>query len=181
MIWGIGFVKMFNMPIAKKLIKYLAKTKIKYEPILHKTVFTAYDKASTLKLPLKTIGKTLILKTDKSLALALIPANKNLDKAKIKKLINGQRKKENQKAVKEVGFASEKLMNNNFKGMKPGAIPPFGNVWDFPTFIDKGLLFQPKIIVNGGDYKCSIKISPAEMKKAVSSQLVIGNFSQLKK
>jgi prolyl-tRNA editing enzyme YbaK/EbsC (Cys-tRNA(Pro) deacylase) len=61
-----------------------------------------------------------------------------------------------------------------------GAIPPFGNLWRIPTFIDKSLLNQPKIIINGGDYKWSIKINPAVFRKLISD-LIVGNFNKAKK
>lgn len=56
-------------------------------------------------------------------------------------------------------------------------IPPFGNLWRLPTFIDAQLLTQSKIIVNGGDYNWSIKISPANLKKLIPD-LIIGSFSK---
>jgi len=155
------------MPVPKRIINFLEKNKAKYEIIKHRIVYTAYDKAATLKVPQKIIGKTLIVKLDKNFALVLIPGNKNLDKNKFKKLAK----------AKKVEFASEKLMKNKFKGVKMGAIPPFGNLWHLPTFIDKSLLNQTKIIVNGGNYNWSIKISPATLKKLIPN-LEIGNFSK---
>jgi Ala-tRNA(Pro) deacylase len=160
--------------VPKKIIKFLEKGKVlpagrqvKYEIVKHKTVYTAYDKAQTLKVPEKMIGKTLVFKTDGKLAMALIPANKNLDKEKIKKLLK----------AKKVDLVSERLIKNKFKGVKVGAIPPFGNLWGLGTFADKSLINQPKIILNGGDYNFSIKISPVSFKKLIP-ELVIGSFSK---
>ena len=70
------------MPIFKKLIKFLEENKIKYESVKHRTVYTAQDKAATLKVKPNIIGKTLVLKLDKRISVVLIPANKNLDKNK---------------------------------------------------------------------------------------------------
>jgi len=169
------------MPVPKKLINFLEKSKVKYQIIEHKTVYTAYDKVQTLKRgplaggwrvgrsPEKMVGKTLVFKTDGKLAMALIPANKNLDKEKIKKLLK----------AKKVDLVSEKLIKNKFKGVKVGAIPPFGNLWGLGTFADKSLINQPKLIVNGGDYNFSIKISSVSFKKLIP-ELVIGSFSKAK-
>ncbi|MFA4998536.1 MAG: hypothetical protein WC514_00720, partial [Candidatus Paceibacterota bacterium] len=68
------------MPISKKLINFLDKSKVKYEVLEHKTVYTAFDKAKTLRVKENIIGKTLVVKIDKNYALVLVPANKNLDK-----------------------------------------------------------------------------------------------------
>ncbi len=158
------------MAIPSKILKFLEKAKVKYEPMEHRTVYTAHDKARTLRFSEKMIGKTLVLKADKNLVLALIPANKNLDKNKFRKIAK----------VKKADFVSEKLMKNKFKGMKVGAVPPFGGLWALPTFLDKSLLQNPKIIVSGGNYNWSIKITPAALKKLMPD-LIVGNFGQAKK
>ena len=173
------------MAVPKKIIKYPSVAKggdermfidfrekagAKYEPIKHRTVYTAYDKAQTLHLAEKMVGKTLVLKIDKGISVALIAANKNLDKNKLKKLAK----------AKKIDFVSEKIIKNKLKGVKVGAIPPFGNLWGLRTFIDKSLLKEPKIIISGGDYNWSIKISPANFKKLIPD-LITGSFSKAKK
>jgi len=91
----------------------------KTEAIAHKTVYTAYDKAATLKVKPNVIGKTLVLKADKDLIMVLAPGNKNLDLVKIKKAAK----------AKKVDFISETIIKNKFKGIKLGAIPPLGELW----------------------------------------------------
>ena len=154
------------MAIPQKITKFLEAAKIKYEPIKHRIVYTAFDKAATLKVPQKMIGKTLVVNLDKP-TFVLIPANKNLDKEKLKKVAK----------VKNVDFLKESWMKKNLKGVKVGAIPPFGDLWHLPTFVDKSLMNQPKIIVNGGDYNWSIKINPTNFKKLIPD-LIIGSFSK---
>lgn len=177
------------MKIPSKIIKFLDKNKIKYEKIPHRTVYTAYDKAATLKVKPNIIGKTLILKIDGDLAIVLIPGNKNLDKNKFSAFVRNYGgssvalKSEGGKKLakaKKVDFVSEKVIKNKFKGVKIGAIPPFGNLWKLQTFIDRTLTNQPKIIVSGGDYGCSIKINPAVLKKT-TLDLVAGSFSKPRK
>jgi len=119
----------------------------------------------------------LVLKIDKRISVVLIPANKNLDKNKFKKVAKAL---PTGRQVKNLDFVSEKVIKNKFKGVKIGAIPPFGNLWGLLTFIDGSLTNQPKIIINGGDYNFSIKITPASFKKIVPD-LVVGNFSKPKK
>lgn len=155
------------MSIPRTLLKLLKKCKIKYEILEHKTVYTAFDKAQTLKLPEKIIGKTLVIKKDKDLVLALIPANCNLDLKKFKTVAKG----------KKIELASEKLIKNKLKKAKVGAIPPFGVLWKIPTFVDKKLMKEKEIILNGGDYNVSIKINPKDLKNLIPD-LVLGSFSK---
>jgi len=158
------------MAIPKKIIQFFDKAKVKYDVIRHRTVYTAYDKAQTLKVSQRIIGKTLVLRVDNRVALVLIPANKNLDKGKFKKIAK----------VKQMDFVNEVWMKKNLKGTKIGAIPPFGNLWRLPTFIEKSLLKEPRIIVNGGDYNWSIKINPTSLKKLIPD-LTVGYFAKIKK
>lgn len=156
------------MAIPRKIIEFLEKRKIKYEILKHRTVYTAFDKAQTLKVSEKIVGKTLVLKINGKLALFLIGANKNLDFNKLKKF------------AKKIKLASEKLIKNKLKGVKVGAIPPFGNLWQILTFIDKSLLKEKEIILNGGDYNFSIKIKTKDLLKLMS-EATFGNFSKKRK
>ena len=155
------------MPILKKLQKFFEDNKVKYETIQHKIVFTAHDKAATLKIAEKIIGKTLVVKLDKSIVLVLIPANKNLDKQKLRKIAKS----------KKIDFVKEAWMKKNLKGVKIGSTPPFGVIFKIPTFVDIGLMKEKKIIVSSGDYNNSIKLNPAVLKKLIP-YLVSGNFSK---
>jgi len=155
------------MKIPPKVTKFLVKNKIKYEIISHKTVYTAYDKAATLKVKLKIIGKTLVLKTNRGLVMVLIPGSKNLDKNKFKKA--GK--------FKKADFISETVMKNKFKGFKIGAVPPFGALFKIPAFVDRGLQKEKNILVSSGIYESSIKISP---KVAEKLGLIKGNFAKAK-
>jgi Ala-tRNA(Pro) deacylase len=167
------------MPVPKKIINFLEKSKVKYEIIKHRTVYTAFDKAKTLRVAEKIVGKSLIFKMGGKLAIALIGANKNLDLQRIKKLAK----------IKKLDFVSEKVIKNKFKGMKVGAVPPFGNLWTpptrhppasrapIPTFIDRSLIRAKEIILNGGDYNFSIKIKSKELIKLIPDS-ILGNFSK---
>ena len=162
----------------KEIIKFLDDKKIKYEFIEHRTVYTAFDKSATLKILPKTVGKTLIVKLNKDYALILIAADQLLDLSKLKKAANQWLKQNNQKSLKAIQFIKEAWMKKNLKGMQPGAIPPFGEIWNMPTFVDKNLLKQKKLIVNAGDYNLSISISPANLSKI--QDLVIASFGKKK-
>lgn len=153
------------MAIPKRIIDFLKKTKINYKILEHKKVFTAFDKSQTLKVSPKIIVKTLILKLNKSLAFLLLPADKKLDLRKVKKL------------GKKVELATENFVAKKIKGVKLGAIPPFGNLWKTKTLADKSLKRQKKIIINSGDWKFSFEISPKELEKAIDN-LVWGDFAK---
>ena len=157
------------MAIPKKILNFLKKSKLDFAILEHKTVYTAFDKSQTLKVNPEIVGKTLILKKDGKLAIVLIPANKNLSFKNFKRLTK----------AKKVEFISEKLMAKKFRGVKVGAVPPFGNLWKIETFADKSLFKKREIILNGGNYNFSIKIKSKDFKKLVPD-LILGNFGKKK-
>jgi Ala-tRNA(Pro) deacylase len=156
-------------PLPKKVDDLLKKSGVKFELLSHKTVFTAYDKAATLKARPTAVAKVLVLKLDKELAVAVIPADRNLDVEKIKKAAKAE----------IAGFVKEKAVQEAFKGIDPGAIPPFFPLWGYKVFADKLLLKQPKIIFSAGSYEWSARMTPGAFKK-INPDMVIGTISKAK-
>ena len=165
------------MAIPKKVINYLEKNKIKYEVVEHRTVYTAWDAAQTQHIKPQTVGKTLVIKYDRNTCLALLPANRNLDKNKFKKVLNSWLKKEEEKLAKKISFAKEAWMKKNILG-KVGATPPFGQLLKLPLFMDSLLAKQKKILVNSGEYNYSLEIKTSQFLKM--EEPVKGSFSQKK-
>lgn len=155
------------MPVSKKLINYLQKNKVKYEIVHHRTVYTAYDLSQTLKVKPDIVGKTLLLKVDKNYGLAVLPASKNIDLKKFKKVFK----------VKEIKIVKENLIKKILK-IKPGTQTPFGTLYKLPVYLDKSLIRQKKIIVCGGSYNEAIKISVKSLIKLENPK--IGVFSKKK-
>jgi Ala-tRNA(Pro) deacylase len=143
------------MAIPQKVIKYLNSAKTAYKPIVHKTVFTAYDAAQTLGVKLNEIAKTLVIKADKNYILAVLPASSRLDLGKLKKIVK----------AKKVEISKENVMQKVFK-VKPGAITPFGNLYKVPVFVDKAMLRAKKIIAGAGSYEDSVLMTAKNFLKA---------------
>ncbi len=167
--------------LSKTLKNFLDKNKVKYDFLEHRTVYTALDKAATLKVKPTSVGKTVVVSLDgKNFALGLIPANKNLDKQKVLAAFNKLRQKNKEKTHKKINLATEKWMKTNIRGAKLGATPPFGALYKLPFFIDTSLARQPKIIVNAGEYELSLKLSPTSLIK-LNPNALKGCYSMAKK
>lgn len=165
------------MAINKKIIKYLEDKKYKFALISHKTTFTAWDTAQTEKIEPKLVAKALVMKADKDYLLALVPGNKNLDKQKLLKVVNIQRKKQELKNIKKIDFAKEAWMKENILG-KVGATPPFQDLIKLEIFADSLLLKNKKIYVGSGGYTESILINVSEYVK--KEEIIKGSFSKKK-
>lgn len=142
------------MAIPKKLLNHLDKNKIKYDVLKHKTVYTAYDLAQTMKRKLQEIAKTVLVKADKQYYLVVVPAHFKIDFAKIKKLLK----------VKKVSIAKEGEMKTKFK-VKPGAITPFGTIHKVGVLVDKALLKTRDVIFGAGSFTESIRMKAKDFLK----------------
>ncbi|MCX6763322.1 MAG: YbaK/EbsC family protein [Candidatus Moranbacteria bacterium] len=181
------------MTLSKKIAKYLGDAKYKYELVEHKTTYTAWDTSQTEKVKPQEVAKALIMKADNDYVLALIPANRNLDKQKLLKVINAQKKKNVHPVeyrgavsrqggifhgVKKIDFAKEAWMKKNLLG-KVGATPPFGKMMNLEIYADNLLLKNKKIYLGSGKYTLSIRVNTSQYLKIESP--VKGSFSKSKK
>lgn len=169
--------------IPKKILNYLEKEKVKYEVVDHKKVYTALDAANTQKIKPQEVAKTLVMKVDSDYMLALVPANKNIDKKKFKVTVNKYLKKLQKdfpeiKLAKKVDFAKEAWMKKNLAG-KIGSIPPFGKLLKINLFMDGSLFTKKHIYLQSGEYTQSIKLTPKNFIKLEDP--FKGSFSQAKK
>lgn len=165
------------MAISKKIIKHLDDNKYKYEIVEHKTTYTAWDTAQTEKIKPQEVAKALVMKADSGYALALLPANRNLDKQKLLKAINAARKKTGGKNYKKIDFAKEAWMKKNLPG-KVGATPPFAKILKMDIFIDSLLAKNKKIYLGSGEYTNSIRVNMGQYLKKENP--VKGIFSKKK-
>jgi Ala-tRNA(Pro) deacylase len=154
--------------VPQKVIAYLEKSKIKYEVVKHKQVFTAHDLAMTLHITHKQIAKSLLIKAGPDFFIAVLPADRNLDFKKLAKLAS----------VKKIELPKEQIMKIKFK-VKPGALPAFGGLYKLPVYVDKSILAVKKMLLSSGSFIESILLSPKDYVK--SEQAKLGNFSVIKK
>lgn len=166
------------MAISKKVLDYLDKNKYKYEIIPHRTTYTAWDTSQTERVKPQEVAKSLVLMADNDCILAVLPSNRNLDKNKLLKIVNSERKKKGEKNYKKIGFAKEVWMKKNILG-KVGATPPFGGLLGKVIYLDNLLAKNKKIYLGSGEYEFSIRININQYLKIENP--VKGSFSIAKK
>lgn len=152
---------------SEKIKQYLEENKVKFEELVHKTVYTAHDAAQTLKTKLSEIGKPLVVKADGKYMLILLPANRQLDIKKLK----------NKLGAKKVEIVSEKVMAKTLK-LKKEAVGAFGKLRQLKVYVDKNVLKNKKVIFATSDFKKSIKMAVKDFVKL--EEAVVGEVSKTK-
>lgn len=156
------------MAIAKRVISYLEKNKIKFQIVQHRTVYTAHDVAATLHIKDSEIAKNLLIRAGKDYIVAVLPAHRNVDLKKIATLAG----------VKKADLPKERVMKTKFK-VKPGALSAFGGVYKLPVYVDRALLKQKKVFFSGGSFEQSVQMSPKAFVKLENA--IVGVFSVARK
>ncbi len=164
--------------ISKKILKHLEESGKKFEIVEHRKVFTAYDAAATMHVKLNSIAKSLLVKTNKPLeqgqkpyAVAIVPADKNIDLKKLAKALSTPDLK-----IAKVTIPKENVMQTVFK-VKPGSMSAFGSLYKIPVVVDKAL--SGTAIFSAGSFTESIKMKVTDFVKI--EEAMTGNFSVAKK
>jgi Ala-tRNA(Pro) deacylase len=144
------------MPV-KKLIEYLDSHKIKYTTISHSPVFTAQEIAASAHIPGKELAKTVMVKIDGKMAMAVLPASYRIDFDLLKEAAGAS----------TIELASEKEFEDLFPGCEVGAMPPFGNLYGMDVFAAASLAEDTDIVFNAGSHSELIRLPYKDFEKLV--------------
>jgi Ala-tRNA(Pro) deacylase len=144
------------MPV-KKLIEYLDSHKIKYTTISHSPVFTAQEIAASAHIPGKELAKTVMVKIDSKMAMAVLPASYRIDFDLLKEAAGAS----------TIELASEKEFEDLFPGCEVGAMPPFGNLYGMDVFAAASLAEDTDIVFNAGSHSELISLPYKDFEKLV--------------
>lgn len=137
------------MAVVKQLRAFLNKNKVKYQVKRHPEAYTAQEVAHSEHVPGRFLAKTVVLKVDGKLGLAVLPANLLVDLDRFKKLTR----------AKKVELAKEGEFEDLFPGCEVGAMPPFGSLYNLRVAVDKSLTEDEYIVFNAGTHRDTVKMS----------------------
>lgn len=130
---------------------------------MHSLAFTAVDIAKSAHIPSKEMAKTVILRIDNELAMAVVPANYKVKLNIIREALNS----ENIELATEVEFTSR------FPDCEVGAMPPFGNLYDMEVYVAESLSEDEKITFNAGSHSEVIQMDYKDYEKLVQPKFII--------
>jgi len=148
------------MEIPKQLIDCLDQNNVQYEILRHPEAVTAQRIAQAEHVKGRHQAKVVMLKSGDQHLMVVLPADHQIDLEKVEKTIG-----------KPVSLGKE----NDFKSLFPdsaiGAMPPFGNLYGMPTFVDKHLAEQDYLVFEAGTHTDAIKMSYRDYEKIVKPKV----------
>jgi len=122
-------------------------------------VRTGYSLAQGAKAMIVRVKKSA---TDKSFVMLVLPGDRRFDFAKVKQLFGAS----------DIRFATEEEVGKLTRGVLPGGVPPFGNLFGLPVVADPLLFENEKIVFNAGDRSFSVAMKSSDYKKIVGPRVV---------
>lgn len=151
---------------AQKVAQFLDDRNVKYVLIKHSPAFTAQEIAASAHIPGRELAKTVMVKLDDKMAMAVLPASYRVDMEALKKTAG----------VKKVELASENEFQRLFPQCEIGAMPPFGNLYDMPVYVANPLPEDDEIAFNAGSHAELMKLHYADFEKLVKPE--VGDFGE---
>ncbi|HTS78250.1 MAG TPA: YbaK/EbsC family protein [Bryobacteraceae bacterium] len=149
------------MPI-KKLKEFLDENEISYETISHSTAYTAQEIASLTHIKGIELAKTVMVKIDGGLAMAVLPASYQVDLALLKEAAG----------AKTVELATEAEFRSRFPECEVGAMPPFGPLYGMPVYVDESLTQDKSIAFSAGSHHELIRLFVDDFLRLVRPKIV---------
>jgi len=151
------------MPLTK-LKQFLDSHGVKYLTIGHSPSYTAQEIAASAHIPGKELAKTVMVKIDGKLAMAVLTASQQLDTERLKQVAG----------AKNVEIASEQEFRDAFGECETGAMPPFGNLYDMEVYVSQPLPEDEEIAFNAGSHTELVRLAYSDFAKLVQPK--VGDF-----
>ncbi len=144
------------------LMEYLDAQKVAYVVISHSPAYTAQGIAGLAHISGKELAKTVIVRLDGKLVMAVLPAKFYVDLMLLRK---GAK-------AKTVALAGEDEFSDRFPECETGAMPPFGNLFGLDVFADDSLEGDKEIAFNAGTHRELIRMSWDDFKKLAKPKVI---------
>lgn len=144
------------------LEEFLNREKVNYKRIVHSRAYTAQKTAAYAHISGNDIAKSVIVKIDGKIAMAVLPASYQVDLNELKRAT----------AAKDVRLASESEFKDVFTDCEVGAQPPFGNLYNIEVFVAEKLTEDTNIAFNACNHAELIQMTYKDYQRLVHPTVI---------
>lgn len=144
-----------------QLKKFLDDNLVGFDVVQHDPAFTAQELAARMHVPGREFVKVVVVKMDGGYALAAVPAHRRVDFRGLAKAAG----------VKKCTLATEREFKDFFPDCEIGAMPPFGNLYGLPTYVDQEVAYNEVIVINAGTHAEAIRIRFRDVRRLVRPRI----------
>lgn len=129
------------MPV-RKLKEFLEQNEVPYKSISHSETYTAQRTAQATDIKGRHMAKTVIVKLDGKMAMVVIHAPYHVDLERLKEFTGAS----------SAELAGEEEFAAQFPGCEVGAMPPFGNLYEMPVYVQEQVSEVEDLAFNAGTH-----------------------------
>ena len=144
--------------VTRRALAHLDSLGIPYQKLEHEVVTTSEAAAGARASRLEQGAKALIVKAPDRYVHLILSAALRVDNNKLRRLLG----------TRKLRFATaEELWD--LTGCRPGAVPPFGNLFGLETYMDDALLAEEEVYFNCGSHTVSLRMKRADLQRATGA------------
>jgi Ala-tRNA(Pro) deacylase len=145
------------MDCRNRLEAYLRENQVPFQVQHHPRVVTAQEVAASEHVPGKMVAKVVMVLAGDEMIMLALPAPYQVDLEKVGTLLDAE----------EVRLADEEEFEGAFPDCEVGAMPPFGNLYDLPVFVEEALAEDETIFFRAGTHTDTMSVRYADFERLV--------------
>jgi Ala-tRNA(Pro) deacylase len=141
-----------------KLQQYLREERVPFRLQHHPAAYSAAEVAASEHLPGALVAKVVVVFAAGRPVLLVLPASHRVDLAQVGAVLGAD----------VARLAHEAELAALFPDCEVGAMPPFGNLYDLPVYVDADLTAHEHIVVPAGTHTDTIGLAYADFARLVA-------------
>ena len=154
------------MACRDRLEAYLRENGVPFEVQHHPRAVTAQEVAASEHVPGKMLAKVVMVSADGGMAMLSLPAPYQVDLEKAAKMLGAE----------EARLAREEEFEGAFPDCEVGAMPPFGNLYGLPVYVEEALAEDETIFFRAGTHTDTMSVGYADFERLVEP--TVGRFAR---
>jgi len=150
------------MELLKRLRVFLDEYHAEYTHTVHPLAYTAREVASAEHLPSREVAKTVVVFGDEGYHMIVVPASRFVDFQEVRLTLG----------LTHARLATEQEIGQLFPDCELGAMPPMGNLYGMPVYLDSSLAAEETIAFNGGTHYDVIHMQTDDFRKLVHPTVI---------
>ena len=153
------------MACRDRLEAYLRENGVPFEVQHHPRAITAQEVAASEHVPGKMLAKVVMVWADGEMAMLSLPAPYQVDLEKAGKVLGAE----------QARLAQEEEFEGAFPDCEVGAMPPFGNLYGLPVYVEEALAEDETIFFRAGTHTDTMSVGYADFERLVEP--TVGEFA----
>jgi len=146
----------------ERLIDHFREKGVAFREYSFPEAYTAQEAAAQLHVPGWQLAKVVMAKVEGELAMLVLPSPVRVDFSRLREALGAN----------EVELAGERDFADRFPDCDVGAMPPFGGLYEVPTYVDQTMTQAGEIVFLAGTHSEALKLSYADYQRLTQPQVL---------